>query len=755
MKVTTTHNNFAAAKIDHDLQGRFDLPLVASGLDVCRNFVTNFKGNAKYRCGLVNEIAFQDCAFIEFKFSNNQNYILVLYNTKMRFLSYDSGGTFGWVLDGGMSILEVTTPWSLAESKEIAKRRAYSQNRDVMYIVHEDYEPRKLTRLAANSFTLSTFSRKDDPFPTSWAASKNITAITNAADAQLTVAAHGYVAGDRLRVLSVAGMTEINDYTVAVVSVVDVNNFTIDLDTRDFTAYTSGGTVEKVTAGSYPQALTFNKGRLNYASTPTEFTTLWGSEGADYDIFTLPDTVDDNSAYKVTLTDINERIEWLYPGDNSLIVGAADGIVAVNGGGVNEPITAETIEASLTSAEGASYVQPFSKDGLIFYADRRRRNLYYFNYDLLTESFLAKDANIYSYDITAGKIAKPRFIRNIDNLMWSHDDNGNLLSLNFNARENIIGWHDHMTEGLIKDIAVITDNSGEPKLFALVLRDSAYYIERLADYVEFAERSDFYTGDEDIDEEAYYRYVAEQLKSCVFVDNAEIVSDLKSNLITYNSGAGTITASSGVFSSGDVGKHIVYKTATGYESGRFEITAYTSSTVVSVDVLQTPTANTYTDWYLTFDTVSGISRFNGESVAIVVDGGYLADFTISGGEVSLGTQATHAVIGYKYRGVLKSFCLGFSLGNGKNTQISQKAINQVHVRTNKSLGGKVGSSEYKLQPIHSLTPSDLNYLPPLPIDGTKKVQYTDDHQQDKYLYIVQDEPTPLNLNGIMLEAYYS
>ena len=163
MKILTALNNFARGKIDHDLNGRYDLPIYNTGADVFKNFFSNFKGNGLFRPGLEMMFDFQDCALMEFRFNNAQSYIVVMYNTKMRFLSYDENGDFGWVLASGGGILEVATPYTLAHSKEIALRQQ-PQNADTMYIFHDQYAPRKLIRASANLFTLATYSRTADPF---------------------------------------------------------------------------------------------------------------------------------------------------------------------------------------------------------------------------------------------------------------------------------------------------------------------------------------------------------------------------------------------------------------------------------------------------------------------------------------------------------------------------------------------------------------------------------------------------------------
>lgn len=752
MRVVTSYNNFARAKIDHDALGRFDLPIFTSGADIFRNFESNYKGNAMFRLGFERMLGFQDCAFVEFKFSNAQNYIIVMYNTKMRFLSYDSGGNFGWVLDGSSNILEVTTPYSLAESKYIAEGKP-AQNADVMVFTHTGYAPKDLKRVAANNFTFTDHVFAGiSPFI---AISGGITGITKANPAVVTAAGHGLRSGDLVALASIGGMTELNGNSY-IVDVLTTGTFALrGVNSTAYGTYTSGGTYAR--AADYPDCSLFYRARLYFSTTPKRLTTIWGSASGQYDTFELPTTNTATTPIQITIADITQRIEWLFGGDNSLIAGSSECIVAINGGSVGAAITAATVEATITSAEGCNHAYPIRKDGLIFYTGQNERNVFYFKYDLLTESFVAQDANLVSYDITRGGFSKIRYKKDRNDLLCFKRGNEDLVTLNFKERENIVGWHEHESEGSIRDIAVITNNSGAPQLFALMEFGSGFVITRQASPVEFAERANFFTGKTEKlkDDEAYNRYVAEQLRECIYLDDAVVYSDFRTATITYDSGAGTITAGANSFVIGDVGKHIAYKTKTGYESGRFLITGYTSATVVSVSVLQTPTSNVYSDgWYLSFSQLSGLSNFNGTTVGVVTDGGYLEDREISGGATTFDSQVTSVVLGYRYKGVIKTFSLGFTV-QGANTQGTLKAINRVGIRTVASAGGEVGSSLYHLQPVQALKGDELNYLPPLPVDGTTYVSYVDDHEFDKYFYIVQDYPLPFHVAASMVEAEYA
>lgn len=753
MKLFAAFNNLARGKLDHDTQGRFDIQAYGNSADVIENFFTDVKGNGIYSSGFEAMIEFEDCAFIEFKFSINQNYVLVLYNTKMRFLSYDVSDTFGWVLDGSSNILEIDTPWSLAESKHIAKTQSTTQNSDYMIITHQSHEPRKLVRLSANSFTLSKDSRKDDPFPTTFAAAKTITAITLAANAQITVTSHGYSAGDRVRISGVAGMTQINDWTVAIVSIVDVNNFIVDLDTTGFTAYGSGGSAQEVTAGNYPSRCLFYNNRLWYANTPNAITTLWGSEQGQYGIYTLPSSVVATSALRLALAEISQPIESLFAGENSLIVLAGDGIIAVNGGEVGRAITAETVDSILTVADASSFVAPIRSNSFIFYVGVERRNLYYFRYSLLTESFESTDANFSSIEYTRGFIKKMRRVNDIFDIVYLLNDNGELATLKIDLRQdiNVLAWHKRTTNGTFEDIAQITNNQGTPELITLTKRGNTYWIERKAPHVEFKYQSDFYTGDKQADKVAYWRYSAELLQNCNYLDNSRKQSDLRTSTITYNSGAGTITDAAAGFVIGDVGKQIVYKTTTGYEYGRFEIVAYNSSTSVDVNVLVEPTADIYNSWYLTTNVLSGLARFNGQIVSVHANGGYLGDYEVSGGQIILSRQITSAIIGYKYRGVIKSFPMGYVIQQ-YNTHVTPKRVVAAHARFTMSAGGKFSTDGYVTESFQKINIGQINYAPSFPMDETISLLFDDTHDINKSWYIIQDEPSPLTLNAVIIES---
>ncbi len=675
MKISTVFNNFARGQVDHDLNGRNDLPIYTNGAEIIRNMVTNFKGNAIFRNGWEIIDEFEDCAIYEFKFNETQSYLLVFTNTKLRFISFDTNGDVGFITSGG-SVVEVATPYSLAESKELVIG-GISQTGDLAYIVHPSHAPYKLTRTGATSFTLATYSRTADPF---------------------------------------------------------------------------------TGAGAYPSAVCLSQGSAYFAATNNEKTTVWKSKAGDFDNFTIGTGADD--AFKFTIAGLTNKIDWMTesPSRNGIIMGTAQGLVALTGDGTGA-ITPTTRKFTLANVDGSFNTMPIRKDNLLFYINSTGRNMNYFNYDLIQESFVAKDANLAAYDITLGGLTNLVYKKDRNNLIYAIRNNTDLISVNFNQDEQIIGWHEHKSVAEVKALSTINSNKGLPVLIGLLKYGTSYYICKMAEEVEFPLADNFYTGNEEEDTFAYNLFIAEKLKDANYLDLSVKVENYYTSTVTYTGDTdvgdeGVIVSSATNFTANDVGNRIVYRTATGREYGIFEIIGYTDTSTVSVRVLYTPTSKVYASWYKSFRIVSGLTV--GEEYSVVGDGGYLQEFTADeSGEIDLGREITVAYVGYKYEGLIKTFNLGFSTQNGVNTQTTPKNLVRAYIKYVFSAGGEIGSSLYNMEKIQLFNPLGFYDLPPLPIDGmSDPVQYSDDSDKNKCIYIRQQTPVPLHITGIFSEVKY-
>ena len=328
MKTSIPLNNYSSGQIDRELKGRFDLPIYQHGHEISQNFCHTIKGTTFFRTGteFIGEIGY--ASLFEFKFNQEQSYLLVFRIEYIEFFSYTNLGEFVRVLNDSGKPLTLTHPWG----SEIFNL-CVSQNCDVMYIQHLNgkYPEYQLKRTASNKFELIK------------------TKYTNTGTASLS----------------------------------------------DESETSNHG---------FPCCGTFYENRYQRCSSSKYYTYLYGSKGAKYDDITVG--TETNDGYQFDLAEAQSKALWLISGANSLLIGTAEGVLAVNGGDTTKAITPTDITAKLSCRDGCAQVLPVRKDNAVFFVSANRRKLFVFNYDVLLEQFKADDLSKINYEITKGGIKK-------------------------------------------------------------------------------------------------------------------------------------------------------------------------------------------------------------------------------------------------------------------------------------------------------------------------------------------------------------
>lgn len=809
-------NNFTRGKLDHDLNGRFDLPFYFNGFEVCRNLISNYKGNIKFRTGFKYEAQpFNNTEPVlkEFRFNTEQSYLLEFTENKLRFYTYDANGNFGYVYDteakNEAPVFTSNSQDGYEVSDALGKSDCYTIFNGVSsyvmgawrnYWVQIKYPSAKIVK----SYKIKADSVGEPEYPTAWSLwgsndgnvwqtieAKNGQSFSLGEEKTFEVRNDEAFAYYRLaftdgRLYGINGeIGRVQFFTV------DENPLPIELDTgitleqakklqvtqnadamyltmdeinpkilkrESATQFSIADVLPdgiKFDETGYPACVTFYSARLWYGGFSKKPLTVYGSEVAEYNNFVIPESnIDDEDPLELTLSEITDPIEWMVGGKTNLYVGNAEGITLINGGGYEIPITATEVNADLANKEGASRAVPTQKDSQVFYISNDRRKVYMFDYDLLTEKFLSMDLNWLAQDVTRGRLKEIHYKRDDNNIIYALLDNGQMAGLLYNSRESIMGWFPLETNGTATSMCTVTRPDGKDDLFIGVNRANGWNIERLAPEVEFTSFYDTPYYRKDKNKQVYNRLIAEELKQCVYLDNASIVNYLQEVSVTYD-GNGTVTADTQIFSEEHIGHYIVYKTETGREYGYFRITEYISPTSVKVELESEGCyPNTWGRFYISFNEVSGLEAFNGQKVPVVVDGGYLEEFEIQDGKLLLGREATSIVVGYGYEGILKTFNLGF-YANGKNLQTTHKRISEFVLRFVNSAGGKIGTDLDSMQEIQYFSINGFLDLPPLPMDGDEKRTIPDTTAEEKYIYLVQDLPLPLNLTMIQYNVQFS
>jgi len=150
--------NFTAGELSPRLDGRIDLAKYQNGVRSLKNFLVHPHGGVTRRPGtqFVAEVKSSAAStrIFPFEFNTEQTYIVEAGNNYFRF--YKDGGQ----IQSGGSVVEISTPYLTAELFEIK----YAQSADVMFLVHPNHAPRKLTRTSDTAWTLTSVPFEFGPF---------------------------------------------------------------------------------------------------------------------------------------------------------------------------------------------------------------------------------------------------------------------------------------------------------------------------------------------------------------------------------------------------------------------------------------------------------------------------------------------------------------------------------------------------------------------------------------------------------------
>lgn len=176
-----------------------------------------------------------------------------------------------------------------------------------------------------------------------------------------------------------------------------------------------------------------------------------------------------------------------------------------------------------------------------------------------------------------------------------------------------------------------------------------------------------------------------------------------------------------------------------------------------VDVSTETTATTYRylDCFTTYSgsatsTLTGLDHLEGESVRVLGDGVLLGDYTVSSGQIDLGTgkEVEDAVIGFKFRTEFKP--MKFDIDNvAGNSQGQYKVIKKIEVLLKDSLGPDVYDDRGKKISLKWRDADDETDTP-LPLyTGVKEASPDGRPSEDPYFTLVSEDPYPMTVTSVV------
>jgi hypothetical protein len=213
------------------VRARIDVSKVGTGASLLKNFHVLTTGGIINRSGLEYVIHALDddtvVRLIPFEFNNAQTYVFIFQSRVMRIIK---DGAILTDVDGAMTAITQANP-------AVATKASHGLDQDGEILITN---PSGLTNPSGMPELVNRYFFVDLVLD----ATKAIVATTATNPVNVEVTGHLYSTGDRIYITGVGGMTELNGRTFTI-TVVDVDNFT--LDDEDGLLYTagSGGTAQK------------------------------------------------------------------------------------------------------------------------------------------------------------------------------------------------------------------------------------------------------------------------------------------------------------------------------------------------------------------------------------------------------------------------------------------------------------------------------------------------------------------------------
>lgn len=689
MKTSFPINIFSAGQIDRELKSRYDLPIYQNGFELSKNFCHTIKGTTFFRTGteFIGEIG--KSALYEFKFNQEQSYLLVFRIEYIEFFSYNAQGELVQVLDDEGNELTLIHPWGT----EVFNLNI-SQNCDVMYIQHlfGKYPEYQLKRTAANKFELvqtkftnsgsaslsSNSETENHGFPISGCFYEN--RFCRCSSSKYYTYLYGSKGGSY------------DDITIGTKT---NDGYQFDLAEAQSKALWIIGGSNSLLIGTAEGILTVNGGSVGDAITPETVTAKMSCRDGCAPVMPVRK---DNAVFFVSA---NKRKLFMFNYDVLL-----EQFKAVDLSKANYEITKNGINKIVYKDDCFGFMYAICGKDLLCIS---------FSEDEQSNGWSKIETKGDVIDICA--VTKPNGEKDLFLNIKRVVDNIARYYL-----ERLSDWVEYPRR---EDYLSIIDNNF----------DSTKSLE--------LKQNDTY---------AFQRAIAESMRKCVYLDCSVKYNGLQNNKIQIvdnilNAEKDIFSSEDidrriwiksntgydyGIFDIKEFINPKEVKVEVLQKSNINEFTEwYFSKTVFSG--LE----------YLENEIVSVVG--NGGYIGdFLVQNGKI-DIS-SANTNKLGS----AVIGIKYSGILKSNNLGMQFQGGQSIT-KNKNIVSVEFAFSFSAGGKVGADLYKLEDIQFFNSSGLYDLPALPMNGFHKIYIADTYDEEKHYYVVQDKPLPLYITMITPE----
>lgn len=508
--------SFTGGELAPSLHARVDLAKYRTGAKKLQNWIIHAHGGISRRDGLrfVGEAGngSQPVRLIGFEASSSDTYILEFGHLYMRV--YRNGGIVA--LNGNPFTLSL--PYTGSQLHELV----IEQSNDVLTVTHPSHAPREISRYADNDWRVAvlnfapptggpssvsvstvrgyTVTVPPGESPSSYYMAETyryrVTAVLD--DGQETLPSDIGSADNDLRwyplnsnTLSwsdISGALFYNIYkqesgVYGLIGTATGTSF-VDKNYKGDTSQTPpSGRNPFNTSTKYPRASAFFQQRRVFGGTIKNPQTSWATISGNYYNFTASRPAKDSDALEFTVAGRKLQKIRHYVAMNDLIVFTESGEWRVIGtdGGVITPTG--SLKASLQSEYGIGDVPPLVVGDQILFVQRSGKQVRDLGYKFESDNYSGSDLTLLSSHLfKTRRVIGWAHQQNPHGIIWCVMDDGTLNALTYLREHEVWGWSQHITDGFVESVAVVSENHVHVPYFLvrrIVGGVSRRYIERM------------------------------------------------------------------------------------------------------------------------------------------------------------------------------------------------------------------------------------------------------------------------------------
>ena len=345
--------------------------------------------------------------------------------------------------------------------------------------------------------------------------------------------------------------------------------------------------------------------------------------------------------------------------------------------------------------------------------------------------------------ITEGGLLDSAYQQEPGGILWLVRNDGVLLGLTYERTEGVIGWHRHIVGGTlagsdhpeIESIAVIREGDDD-QLWMTVKRTINGSTKR---FVEFM-KPQFKV---DTDKEFAYH-----VDAGLTLDNRKTIT----NVQTRN--PVVITSTAHGFSNDDRVRIRAVKGTTEVNDNTYTLANVVTNSFELRDAdgndIDGSGFTTYISGgtaALEVSTISGLGHLEGETVAILGDGGDQAQRTVANGSITLENTASLVAVGLPYTGTIKTMPM-IPAGANFDPRAGKQRIQDLLLVLERTLGGKAGFDGSLDSLIYRKVGDPMDEAVPL-FSGIQEVLFPAGTTREATVTIQQTSPQPMNVLAVI------